>query len=112
MTNDRKTAIMDTPEMNVLDYYRALEQASEHMLQAAESDDWDRVVELEGACAVLIERLREVGTTAQLSPTERAEKHRIMLAILKHDARIRALAEPWLDLWEATPPGSRSLSLH
>ncbi|TSE25190.1 Flagellar protein FliT [Tepidimonas sediminis] len=98
--------------IDVLDYYRALEQTSERMLQAAEADDWERVAELEGACAVLIERLREVGERAPLSPAQRAEKHRIMLAILRHDARIRELAEPWLDAWEATPPGSRSTLLH
>lgn len=103
---------MDTPMMDVLEYYRALEQTSERMLQAAEADDWDRVVELEGACAVLIERLREIGERVQLSPAQRAEKHRIMLSILRHDAQIRALAEPWLDAWEATPPGSRSTLLH
>ncbi|TSE18601.1 Flagellar protein FliT [Tepidimonas alkaliphilus] len=98
--------------VDVLEYYRALEQASERMLQAAEADDWDRVAELEGACALLIERLREAGQRAELSPAERAEKHRIMLAILRHDARIRELAEPWLDVWESTPPGSRSVLLH
>lgn len=103
---------MDKPQLDLLQCYRALEELSARMLQAAETDDWDRVVELEGACAVLIERLREIGERVQLSPAQRAEKHRIMLSILRHDAQIRALAEPWLDAWEATPPGSRSLSLH
>ena len=98
--------------IDVLEYYRALEQTSERMLQAAEADDWDRVAELEGACALLIERLREAGRHAELNPAQRAEKHRIMLAILRHDARIRELAEPWLEVWEATPPGSRSTLLH
>lgn len=103
---------MDTAQTHVLDYYRALKQASERMLQSAEADDWDRVAEMEGTCALLIERLREAGRYAELSPAERAEKHHIMLAILRHDARIRELVEPWLDAWEATPPGSRSMLLH
>ncbi len=102
------------PNPSVMDVYQALEDASVRMLQAAQADDWDRVVELEGACAVLIERLREQGEHAQLTPTERAEKHRIMLAILRRDAQIRALAEPRLDEWGDVPPGEpiRSAWLH
>ena len=103
---------MDKPELDVLQCYHALEELSARMLQAAETDDRDRVAELEGACAVLIEQLRAQAKDVELTPQQRAEKHRVMLAILRHDAQIRALAEPWLDAWENTPPGSRSLSLH
>ncbi|TSE36215.1 flagellar protein FliT [Tepidimonas charontis] len=102
---------MNAPTVDVLDFYRALQDVSERMLQAAEQDDWDRVVEMEEACAVLIEQLRAQGEAA-LSPEQRAEKHRIMLAILRHDARIRALAEPWLDVWGDVGLGSRSVLLH
>ncbi|MGQ9724602.1 MAG: flagellar protein FliT [Tepidimonas sp.] len=100
------------PTVCVLDCYKALEDVSARMLEAAQIDDWDRVVELEGACSVLIERLREQADGVQLSPPERAEKHRIMLAILRHDAQIRALAEPWLDVWGDAIPGDRPLLLH
>ena len=62
------------PSPSVMDVYQALEDASARMLQAAQADDWDRVVELEGACAVLIERLREQGEHAQLTPAERDRK--------------------------------------
>jgi flagellar protein FliT len=96
----------------VMDLYKALEDASARMLQAAEADDWDSVVELEGVCTLLIERLRELGQGAELSPAERQEKHRIMLAILRHDAQIRALAEPWLDLWNDGGSGARAPLLH
>jgi flagellar protein FliT len=82
---------------NLLDYYKAIENTSAQMLQAAHSDDWDEVVRLEGACAVLIEQLRERSNGLVLSTEERAEKHRIMMTILRHDAQIRNLAEPWLD---------------
>ncbi|TSE28723.1 Flagellar protein FliT [Tepidimonas thermarum] len=101
-----------TAAVSVLDFYQALEDASARMLEAAQADDWDRVVELEGVCAVLIERLREQAEAAPLSPVERAEKHRIMLAILRHDAQIRALAEPWLDVWGDAAPGGRAPLLH
>lgn len=96
----------------VMDFYKALEDASARMLEAAQADDWDSVVELEGVCAVLIERLREQAEGVQLSAQERAEKHRIMLAILRHDAQIRALAEPWLDVWGDGAPSGRAPLLH
>ena len=35
-------------------------------------------------------------TLHHLSAQERSEKQRIMLSILRHDAEIRNLAEPWL----------------
>lgn len=80
----------------LLDYYKAIEGASRQMLEAAQQEDWDQVVRLEGACAVLIEQLRAESQRQNLEPEERAEKQRIMLSILRHDAEIRNLAEPWL----------------
>jgi len=42
----------------LLNYYEAIEHASQDMLDAARAGDWDTVVRLEGACAVLIARLK------------------------------------------------------
>lgn len=81
----------------LLDYYQAIETTSSLMLKAAEAEDWDEVVRLEGACAVLIEQLRERSGALDLSAEDRAEKHRIMMTILRHDAQIRDLVEPWID---------------
>ena len=38
----------------LLNYYEAIEKASQDMLEAARVGNWDHVVKLEGACAVLI----------------------------------------------------------
>jgi flagellar protein FliT len=81
---------MTTTSLTLLDFYKAIEQTSSMMLAAAHLRDWD----------------------AQLSLEERAEKHRIMTAILRHDAQIRELAEPWLDeLGERVHPHGQ-VSLH
>lgn len=80
----------------LLDYYKAIENASRQMLAAAREEDWDGVVRCEGACAVLIEQLRFKARTEELSREERAEKLRVMQRILHNDAEIRVLAEPWL----------------
>ena len=80
----------------LLDYYKAIENASQKMLEAAQTEDWDQVVRLEGACAVLIAQLRHKSRSCHLAPNERKEKTRIMQRILRTDAEIRCLAEPWL----------------
>jgi len=80
----------------LIDYYKAIEDSSARMLDAAKAEDWDQVVRYEGACAVLIEQLRARAQTEQLLPEQRIEKTRIMQRILNNDAQIRYLAEPWL----------------
>ena len=80
----------------LIDYYKAIEDSSLKMLSAAKSEDWDRVVEFEGTCAILIEQLRLKARTEELLPAQRTEKSRIMQRILHNDAQIRYLAEPWL----------------
>jgi flagellar protein FliT len=87
------------PEM-LIDYYKAIEDSSAKMLEAARLEDWDGVVRYEGACAVLIEQLRFESQQQELAPEHRKEKARIMQRILHNDAQIRVLAEPWLAQFE------------
>lgn len=90
---------------NLIDFYRAIEDSSVKMLEAAKLKDWDGVVRYEGACAVLIEQLRFEAREKELLPEHRKEKVRIMQRILRNDAQIRCLAEPWLDQFDALMSG-------
>jgi len=81
----------------LIDHYKAIENSSARMLEAARVEDWDGVLRFEGACAVLIEQLRSRAATEQLDADTRAEKTRIMQRILYNDAQIRYLTEPCLD---------------
>ena len=38
----------------LIDYYKAIEDSSAKMLDAAKIEDWEQVVHFEGACAVLL----------------------------------------------------------
>jgi flagellar protein FliT len=96
----------------LIDFYKAIEHTSAAMLNAAESADWDEVMRLEGACAVLIEQLRERANALQLSVEENAEKHRIMMTIMRHDAQIRSLAEPWIDELGQRMEMQKTVQLH
>ena len=87
-------------QKTLIDYYRAIEESSQKMLGAARAEDWDEVVRLEGACAVLIEQLRFKARGEELQSEQRSEKTRIMQRILNNDAQIRYLAEPWLAHFE------------
>ncbi|MET0208102.1 MAG: flagellar protein FliT [Burkholderiaceae bacterium] len=84
----------------LLNYYKAIETASRQMLEAAQREDWDDVVRCEGACAVLIEQLRFQSRSQELTREDRVEKRRIMQRILRTDAEIRILAEPWIPRFE------------
>lgn len=81
----------------LIDFYKAIEDSSAKMLQAAHDRDWDGVVRYESACAVLIEQLRFKAQKESLPPEHRREKTRIMQRILSNDAMIRTLAEPWME---------------
>ena len=93
----------------LIDYYKAIENSSACMLEAAKLEDWDGVVRYEGACAVLIEQLRHRATVEVLDAGARREKTRIMQRILCNDAQIRYLAEPWLDHFEHKYEGQHYL---
>lgn len=95
----------------LLSYYEAIEKASAEMLDAARTGNWDQVVKLEGACAVLIAQLKNAAQNSRLQQEEAREKSRIMQRILLNDAEIRHLAEPWLEDLDNLMNG-RSPTLH
>ena len=82
----------------LLNYYEAIEKASQDMLEAARAGNWDQVLKLEGACALLISQLKQTASREKPLGHEEAQfKSRIMQRILVNDAQVRQLAEPWLD---------------
>ncbi|MBP9684247.1 MAG: flagellar protein FliT [Rhodoferax sp.] len=84
----------------LIDYYKAIEDSSARMRDAAKAENWDEVARFEGACAVLIEQLRHKARSEDLLPEQRSEKVRIMQRILQNDAQIRFMVEPWLAHFE------------
>ena len=82
---------------SLLNYYKAIERASQDMLEAARHGNWDEVLKLEGACALLISQLKQTASVEPLGQDEAQFKSRIMQRILVNDAEIRQLAEPWLE---------------
>lgn len=83
-------------DSTLIDYYEAIERASNDMLQAARAGNWDEVVRIEGACSVLISQLKAASQATSLDADQVRHKSRIMQRILVNDAEIRHLVEPWL----------------
>src|SRR3954471_11797482 len=81
----------------LLNYYEAIEKASQDMLEAARVGNWDHVVKLEGACALLIAQLKNTAAEKPLPADEAQLKSRIMQRILINDAEIRQLPGARLD---------------
>lgn len=81
---------------SLLSYYSALECASHEMLEAARAGDWDSVCRLEGACVVVISRLRQRSDRLALEQElgERPHRLRILQTIVTNDAEIRRIAQP------------------
>ena len=90
--NDQNDA-QEGPQ-SLLRYYLALEGASREMLEAARAGDWDSVCRLEGACAVVISRLRKLKAAHPMPAEEQPERMRILRTILANDAELRRLCEP------------------
>lgn len=96
----------------LIDYYRAIEDSSYQMLQAAKAEDWQEVMRFEGVCAVLIAQLRQCAQHEELTVQDRAEKSRIMQRILRNDAELRHLTEPWLAQFDQYSLEQRPPFLH
>lgn len=82
----------------LLAWYRALGQASEQMLEAARSGDWDTVCRIEGASTVLVAQLRTMRRKMALEATQERERLQILRGIVLNDAEIRRIMAP-LPAW-------------
>jgi len=84
----------DDMRFSPLNTYSEIEAACRRMLDAAHRDDWDTVASIERSSRVLVASARE-HASARLSPVEHVEKFRILTSIVRIDAELRHLAQPW-----------------
>lgn len=108
-----RTPLSEMPmDTQLIDYYEAIERASNDMLQAARQGNWSEVVRIEGACALLISKLRHASQGTALDADQVRRKSTIMQRILVNDAEIRHLVEPWLEDIDTLLSGQRQRTLH
>ena len=82
-----------------------LQALSQRMCAAAESGEWDAVAEMQETSTALIAYLRPQLAGGDLSPAVAACKQQTLLALLRDDARLRALAAH-----QAEPPADGAMA--
>jgi flagellar protein FliT len=90
----------------LIDCYKNIEQSSQRMLHAAQMHDWDAVARWEGVCAGQIAHLQSRAAAEPLAAAQRREKTGILLRILRNDAQVRSLMEPWSERLEPLLSGT------
>ena len=76
--------------------YDRLSRTTGCMLNAAQRNDWERLVELEKDCAGLVAQLSELESDEGLPRGMRVHKQTLIRKVLADDAAIRNITEPWL----------------
>lgn len=80
-----------------LDRYEELRALSAEMVEAARSNDWERLVSLEHGCVVLREALiAGADPVGAVSSPEIGRKRELIQLILADDAEIRRHVDPWM----------------
>jgi flagellar protein FliT len=82
--------------LEMITLYENVAVLTGHMLDAARSSDWDRLVELESLCTKHVQTLRENPLPPRLAGQERDRKVELINRILADDREIRMLTEPWM----------------
>lgn len=83
-----------------LDLYEEIRALSSHMVDAARSNDWERLVELERRVAALRDEMMAnagFGLDASLGTPEIDRRRGLIQQILEDDAEIRRHTEPWME---------------
>jgi flagellar protein FliT len=80
-----------------IELYQEISVLSSQMVEAAQKHDWERLVHLEKAIAVLRNTLLSGADSVVLSAEERDAKGALIQRILDDDAEIRRHTEPWME---------------
>ena len=81
---------------DILTVYESVADLTGQMLDAAGSNDWDRLVQLEQQCSSHVSHLRANEATLPLTGPARKRKAELIKQVLADDRRIRDLTSPWM----------------
>jgi flagellar protein FliT len=81
---------------DILTVYESVADLTGQMLDAAGSNDWDRLVQLEQQCSSHVSHLRANEAALPLTGPARKRKAELIKQVLADDRRIRDLTSPWM----------------
>lgn len=85
------------PMQSQIELYEEMSALSARMVEAAQANDWDRLIDLEKSVAALRQALMADDDNGRLSGTEIELKRALIQRILDDDAEIRRHTEPWME---------------
>lgn len=77
--------------------YEDMRTLSARMVDAARANDWESLITLESAVAVLRGKLMSEDSNVGLTDAELERKSRLIQQILQDDAEVRRHTEPWME---------------
>ncbi|MDD5247961.1 MAG: flagellar protein FliT [Rhodocyclaceae bacterium] len=80
-----------------IETYQEMSALSAQMVEAAQAQDWERLIALEKSVAALRDLLMAEDDNAGLSLDERGTKAALIQRILDDDAEVRRHTEPWME---------------
>jgi flagellar protein FliT len=87
---------MEMEGKQVIATYESILNITGQMLLAAQNSQWDKLICLEQECKSLTKKLVANKTDKKLSKELQKKKIDIIHKVLKHDAQIREITEPWM----------------
>ena len=80
-----------------IEMYQDMSALSAQMVEAAQANDWDRLIGLERSVAVLRDTLMSMDDNDGLTEDDLGRKAELIRRILDDDAEIRRHTEPWME---------------
>jgi flagellar protein FliT len=80
-----------------IELYEEIRQLSSCMVEAAQSNEWDQLINLEHSVAALRDTLMTTSADENLTSEEIARKRWLIQRILEDDAEVRRHTEPWME---------------
>jgi flagellar protein FliT len=82
--------------LELISLYENVATITTNMLDAARTNDWDLLTQLEADCASRVQLLRDHELPLDLPSDIRDKKINIIKKILADDKEIREITEPWM----------------
>ena len=85
-----------TGELHIMQHYEKALALTRGMLEAAQKNEWDRLMELERERATLVDRLRDLDRDPSPDTREREHKRDLLREIMQSDEQIEILTRDWM----------------